>query len=367
LATPARDGGLRIVMLAPPPGTPGPMPRLAELLAEGLRSEGCDVVTSAWGGRSGGSVLARTLARARELARARRVLGAVRPGVVLVQTSLDWASAVRDLALAAAARGRGRRIVLEFHGGYCDRLISPGHTLFKQVTALLLRLVDGAFVLSTYEQRALAEFRPRGRFYAVTNPFRPPAGDPTAANGAPREVPVVLFGARLVPEKGVLDTVDALAVLRERLPVHLVVAGDGPAADAVRQKIRERGLAGHVTLTGHLTQAQLLEHYGTADVFVLPTYHPEGFPTSLSEAMNAGLPLVTSSVRGIGDHLVEGRNALFVPPRDPAAIAAALERVLTDPGLSARMAAANREKVKDFAPERVARDYVVAFEQIVSG
>src|SRR5581483_7773435 len=111
---------------------------------------------------------------------------------------------------------------------------------------------------------------------------------------------------------------------------------------------------------------ELAVSYRDADVFVLPTYHPEGFPTAISEAMSAGLPVVTSNVRGNADHLIEGRNALFVPPRDPDALAEALERVLSDPRLRERMARANREKVKEFAPERVARGYVDVLEELLS-
>jgi glycosyltransferase involved in cell wall biosynthesis len=81
--------------------------------------------------------------------------------------------------------------------------------------------------------------------------------------------------------------------------------------------------------------------------------------------MAAGLPIVTTPTRGISDHLVDGVHALFVPPRDPRALADAIERLLRDSALRKRMSGANRAKVRDFAPEKVAGQYLRALEEIV--
>jgi glycosyltransferase involved in cell wall biosynthesis len=354
---------LRILMPAPQAAS-GPMPKLAELLAQGLRAHGCEVTIVPWGGGAGRGTGSRVAGRLGEVFRVRRAASSLRPDVILVQTSHDWVCVIRDLALSLAVARADRKLVLQFHGSRADALAEPGGLPFKWATRLLLRRADGVLVLSSEEQRALAAFEPRGRFRVVANPFLPAPvdGARTARNGAP----VVLFASRLLPQKGVLETVDAFGLLRERLPASLVVAGDGPAAADVRRLVSERGLDGDVTLAGHLPPERLAESFRGADVFVLPTYHPEGFPTAISEAMSAGLPVVTSKVRGNADHLVEGTNALFVPPRDVGAIADALERVLTDPALRKRMAAANREKVKDFEPGRVAREYVALLAELVS-
>ena len=345
--------------MAAPQGVHGPMPRLAELLAGGLRGAGVAVTLLPWGG-GGDSVGARVLGRAGQLLRIRRALRASPPDALLVQTSHDWAAIVRDLALALAVRGCGCGVVLQLHGSRADRLAAPGSAAFKLATSVLLSLVDGVLVLSSEEQRAFAAFRPSGRFHVVVNPFVDDDERPTVERS---EVPVVLFASRLVPEKGVLDTVEAFSLLRERMAARLVVAGDGPAAADVARAVRDRGVSGDVTLAGRLDPKRLRDAYAGADVFVLPTYHPEGFPTAISEAMSAGLPIVTSPVRGIADHLVDGTNALFVPPRSPVALARALERVLTEPALRERMSAANRAKVAEFAPARVVQAYLEALRE----
>jgi glycogen(starch) synthase len=89
---------------------------------------------------------------------------------------------------------------------------------------------------------------------------------------------------------------------------------------------------------------------------VLPRWF-DGFPTVIAEAMHAGLPIVTTPLRGMADHLENGINALLVPPRDPAALAEALGHLLGDSRLAHRMAEANRSAVKKFAPSAVANEY----------
>ena len=357
---------LRILMAAPQ-AVGGPMPKLAELLARGLRDHGWEVTLVPWGGGGNRSLVARVLNRARDVVRVRRSASALHPDVVLVQTSYDWPCVLRDLALAFAVARPGRKIVLQFHGGRADVLAAPGGAAFKFATRLLLRRVNGVLILSTEEQRDLSAFEPRGWFRVVTNPFVPPFDHAAAsASSDGRPVPVILFASRLLPQKGVLETVDAFALLHKRIPAHLVIVGDGPAAADVERAVSERGLGEAVTRTGHLPPERLAESYLNADVFVLPTYHREGFPTVISEAMSAGLPIVTSRLRANADHLVDGINALFVPPRDAAAVARALERLLTEPALRERMARANREKVKEFAPQRVAETYVDVLGELVS-
>jgi glycosyltransferase involved in cell wall biosynthesis len=67
----------------------------------------------------------------------------------------------------------------------------------------------------------------------------------------------------------------------------------------------------------------------------------------------------------MADHLEEEINALFVPPSDPTALASAMTRLLTDEALRARMACANRSKVKTFAPDVVGKAYLAALEEVL--
>jgi glycosyltransferase involved in cell wall biosynthesis len=363
---------MRILMLVPHAGVGGPVGRIAELLVAGLRDLGCQVDTAPWGRHTDDEgVGQKVVGRFADAVRIRRGLAASQPDCIVVQTSHDWRALPRDLVLLAMIGRRARTIVLQWHGSRADLVSSPGDRTMKWATRLLLRRADGAFVLSSEE---LACFRPLAsgtRLEVVSNPFVPLPGTgrrdeerTRSATGTAR----LLFVARLLPEKGPFDVVDALGMLLARRKAQLVIAGAGPAESELQRRVAARSLESHVTLTGHLPPTSLALEYANADVFVLPTYHPvEGFPTVIAEAMGAGLPIVTTRMRGITDHLREGVNAVFVPARDPEAVAGAIERLLADEDLRERMGAANREAVQAFAPDRVARDYLAALHRVAEG
>ena len=141
--------------------------------------------------------------------------------------------------------------------------------------------------------------------------------------------------ARLAAQKGLGTLIDAAASWRDLDPAPLVViAGDGPLAGELRR--RADGLGVDVGFLGHVADVPAL--LAVAAVFVLPSRW-EGQPLALQEALRAGLPVVASLVGGVAG-LTGPDAALLVPPGDPAALAAAVAAVLTDPALAARLASA---------------------------
>jgi glycosyltransferase involved in cell wall biosynthesis len=363
---------MRILMLVPHVGVRSPMGRIAELLIGGLRDLGCEVETAPWGRHTDDEGLGRKfVGRFADALRIRRMLSASQPDCTVVQTSHDWRALARDLVLVRMIGRRGRPLVLQWHGSRADLVSSPGERALKRATTQLLRRVDGVFVLSSEELASFRPLAPDTRFEVVTNPFEPLAGTGTGSRGRARAATSparLLFASRLLPEKGVFDVVDALDLLIGRRRAHLVIAGAGPAGPELERRVAALQLGSHITLTGHLPPTSLAREYADADVFVLPTYYPvEGFPTVIAEAMGAGLPIVTTRMRGITDHLRDEVNALFVPARDPEAVAGALERLLADDGFRKRMGDANSEAVKAFAPDRVARAYLEALHRVAHG
>ena len=132
---------------------------------------------------------------------------------------------------------------------------------------------------------------------------------------------------RLIGEKGIFEALSAFARVSASRNCRLVIAGDGPATGELDARIGGLGLEQKVTLTGFLEGDALQSAYDAADLFLLPSYR-EGFPTAISEAMAAGLPVVTTRTRGMADRLVAEENALFVAPGDALGLAAGAR---TDP------------------------------------
>jgi glycosyltransferase involved in cell wall biosynthesis len=173
----------------------------------------------------------------------------------------------------------------------------------------------------------------------------PPANEP----------PVLLLAASLVPGKGhdvLLEAVRALLRQGRRLEVWL--AGAGPMQQEVTRRARELGLDGAVRFHGYVPNRQVHEWLasGRVDAVVLPS-DSEGVPVSLAEALVHGVPAVATEVGGVPELLGDGCG-LLVRPRDPAALAAAIDRLLASPELRAECARAGRERVeREFAIEPV--------------
>jgi glycosyltransferase involved in cell wall biosynthesis len=355
---------MRIAMLAPRMTVQGPLPKHTPLLMEGLRRLGCEVELLPWGRRvEGERFAAKVLGRVRDTAGARRAI--VRGGfpVVVVNTAHDWLTLTRDIVLLRSLP-RDRLIVVQFHGSQSPRLVAPGSRLFKLATKALLAVADGVLVLSREEQAEWEKFSPRSRVFVVRN-VRPPLPDGSPGQKLRRDGRLtILCVARLLAGKGVFELVEALPFVQRETPCRLVFVGNGPEAGRIRALSENLGVSDSVEFTGYLEGRDLASFYRDADVFALPTSMPEGFPTAILEAMAAGLPIVTTGARGPADHLVEGRNALFVAPHDVGALTVALTRLLGDDHLRSEIGDANRVKVREFDRDSVAGEYLGVLKQI---
>ncbi|MGB9623789.1 MAG: glycosyltransferase [Phycisphaerae bacterium] len=155
--------------------------------------------------------------------------------------------------------------------------------------------------------------------------------------GVPEGVPLVLWVGRMDPVKGLDELIQACAMLRERLPIHVLLAGEGTYESAVRRRIAVLGASSFVHRLGRRDDVAAL--LATADLFAFPS-RSEGLPTALMEAMAAGKPIVTTDAPGCRDLIRHGQTGLTVPVGDARALADAMARLLDDADLSRRLGAA---------------------------
>ena len=363
---------MRILVITPDPATHGPIPKHAPYLISGLRDLGADVRVAYWGRHFDGEALAAKLAeRPRDLVRVARQARQMRPDVIVLKTSHEWRTLIRDLPLLACLRRYAKTLVVQYHGSQPEALAPDGPAAFRMATRAVLRIVDGVLLLCTEELSGFSQFSQDALYHIVANPFvtKPSVGDDDAilrqvkAKRASGKF-VVLFVGRIIRSKGIFDLLVAVAALQSTVGVHLVVAGEGKRLADLAATVRDLDLAEAVTICGYRYGFELGELYRAADAFCLPTYWGEGFPTVIAEAMSARLPVVTTQIRGAADYLLAEQNALFVAPKDPLAIAAAVLRLQGDPALCRRMGDANEQEVSRFAPEKVARQYLDALTSI---
>ncbi|MCL4401857.1 MAG: glycosyltransferase [Acidobacteria bacterium] len=201
-------------------------------------------------------------------------------------------------------------------------------------------------------------------------PFVAPPAREVAALRTRLEIPdqakVILTVGRLSREKGHLDLLDAVALLRRRHPAlsfRLVLAGEGPERDSIERRLAALGLSGAVLLAGH--QADVRPYYAMADLFVLPS-HSEGSPNALLEAMAAGIPVVATSVGGVPEIARHGETALLVERGSAGQMAGAIERLLEDGDLAMRFRMAGPRVTSTYTPEAYCRSVLTIYRQLLA-
>ncbi|MEA2538331.1 MAG: hypothetical protein QOF11_2565 [Chloroflexota bacterium] len=177
--------------------------------------------------------------------------------------------------------------------------------------------------------------------------------------GLPSEGPIVGVVARLEPEKGHPTLLEAWRSVVAAVPdATLLVVGEGSRREVLEALAVELGIADRVVFTGRRDDVPAVT--AALDVAVLPSYR-EALGLSVLEAMALSRPVVASEVGGIPEMIEDGITGLLVPPHDPAALAAAIVRLLRDHPLADTLGRAGHDLVHDrFCIERM----VAAVEQI---
>jgi teichuronic acid biosynthesis glycosyltransferase TuaC len=178
---------------------------------------------------------------------------------------------------------------------------------------------------------------------------------------------VGVYVGRLTDEKGMPELAVAIRpLLTTRPALRLLLVGAGPHEAAWRELAGNTGGHGRIMLAGLVPPEAVRPHLAVADFMVFPS-RSEGLPQAVIEAMDCGLPVVGTRVGGIPEAVVDGVNGLLVPPRDAAALGAALTRMIDDQELRTRCAAASLVRARTvFAPERSSRTLIAALRSLVT-
>jgi glycosyltransferase involved in cell wall biosynthesis len=178
---------------------------------------------------------------------------------------------------------------------------------------------------------------------------------------AKARLPCIIAIGRLVEKKGFDYLVKACALLTSRgLSPKCVIVGEGVERERLLSLVRLLQVEGEVELLGAISDEQLASYMLPENILVAPSVYAkdgerDGIPTVLFEAMFRGLPVISTTVSGIPELVVDGENGILVAERDEHALADALERLLLDAGLRERLRRRAHQKVtQDFCLEKSA-------------
>jgi glycosyltransferase involved in cell wall biosynthesis len=195
---------------------------------------------------------------------------------------------------------------------------------------------------------------------------RPASDDPTPERDLRERLklgarPVVLSLSAKRPHKNLLGLIEALALVPpERRPIAVLPGYPTPHEAELRQRAQALGVLDDLRFPAWLPDSDVEGLFGLAAAFVFPSFY-EGFGLPVLEAMARGVPVATSDRSSLPE--VAGDAALLFDPGDPAAIAAAIERLLADDDEVGRLAQAGRDRAATFTWERTARATLGSYER----
>ena len=226
-----------------------------------------------------------------------------------------------------------RPVVLHWHGGGLVDFYEGSKAWQQRVIGWTFTRCRCVIALSEQWQATLQRMFPGATVLTIPNPVVVPTH--RADTGA--SPPTLVFMGRITTAKGVDDLLKAMpAVLRAVPDCRLVVAGAGEV-ERCRALAAALGVAGTVEFPGWLDDDAKAALLRRSSVFVLPS-HAEAMPMAVLEAMAWAVPVVATRVGGVPQAVRDGVDGLLVEPRQPAALAAALVRVLSDGALRQAMA-----------------------------
>lgn len=238
-----------------------------------------------------------------------------------------------DMAPALLARRlSGSRVILGCHGED-----------FYRGDRMLAARMDAAVSCSHFNARTVAArygIMPTVVFNGIdTELFRPMPPDARITalrkDTSGNDVAILLFVGRFMPWKGIDTAIQALAHIPQ---ARLVLAGDGQERPHLERLVADLGLSERVTFLGALPRHELPGVYAAADMLLATSYASETFGIGPVEAQACGLPVVASNFGGFPEVIEEGKTGLLVAPRDPQALAGAVQSLLAEPNRLRAMA-----------------------------
>ena len=303
-----------------------------------------------------------------------QTLRKVRPDVIHMNPSLNWPSLMLYIPLILWASWRADSALMLFFHGWNVQIGNQlaQNNLKSRFLRSVLQRADFYLVLaSQFKQQLIQAGFPEIKISISTLMIEIPEQQLSGANQrSSKQVTAeyqVLFLSRVVKEKGVWTILEAVKWWHSRhpqAPLCIKIAGDGSERQALEDAIQKDKLQQYVECVGYVRGAQKERLFQDADVFILPSYHPEGLPNVILESMAAGLPIVYTPM-GALEYILGPENGIRIESADLSgeSLGTALWQLYEEPGRRLAMGKANEKLVGEkydakIVSERMLQQYI---------
>ncbi len=244
-----------------------------------------------------------------------------------------------------------------------NRMLTWAHRLLKPLTRTIWKKADAVVALSQslHDQAKLT--LPSKPIEVISNAIDTDLFTPTHHQRDTTDIHLLIV-ARLIPRKGITDLLQAIALLKNP-NIHLTIQGTGPYSETLEALAIRLGIQDQITFAGFQPRHLLPKTYQQADIFILPSY-AESCGLALLEAMACGLPVIISRIGGMVEHVEHEKNGLIIPPKDPQALALAIEKLINNPELCTTLSQNNVNKIgADYTWDAVSQKYAAIYTHII--
>jgi glycosyltransferase involved in cell wall biosynthesis len=275
----------------------------------------------------------------------------------------------RDLIYLLIAKMLWRKVVYQVHGGEMPDRFLGENAISHSFLRCVLSMPDAIVLLARTELSEYASFGVRNRMLVIPNAIRLE----DYSDFEPREFRnnnlVLGYIGRLADDKGIAEAIEALDILQQHSSNHLTlkIAGSGPYEPALRAISDRPSTKARVEFMGALFGADKLRFWKEIDIFVFPTFHREGLPYTILEAMASGTPIITTRVGGIPDVIQNGVQGVLLDSHTPQAVAEAINRLASDRKALREMSKAAVQRARDaYSVERLADQFGSLYRELLA-
>lgn len=292
--------------------------------------------------------------------------------LVHLNPSMNKKSIFREGLFIVALRMAGfKKIVVLWHG-WDQNLVNriKANVIYRLIFKNIFRKASMLLVLANYFRNDLIQMGiPSAKVKVTTTMF-----DKNIFNFKGKDKKQsesnLLFLSRLSKDKGVYELLNAFKIVSSKYPkTHLVIAGDGPEFLPMKHHVEsDSNLKNNVFFAGYVKDLEKGKVFMSSGVFVFPTYHGEGCPVSLLEAMAAGLAVITTPVGAIPDIVENNVNGILLSDMSPNKIAEAICKFIENKDFFNSVKANNRLKAwRNYEAGIVSNAMLDVYKNVISG